>query len=414
MKRFLDTVCCQRESFARFPGWIQPLITFICGKPIRGERPWVQIHPVGAVAIDLLKLVVGVGLCFACVKAGGFWYLAVPLCWILTVNATRSLTSDAHYAGHGCVTGRPTIDWLLGDVLSTLVLSANMTAYARGHNSRHHGREGIGTLEDPDIELLYLMGFRMGRSVGWYRFRLWLALISPRYHFLYAWGRVQSNFISAPFIRAALAWGVHGTALALVWYGGALSEWVIAWVIPVIPLVAVSAALQFPSEHLWLTPRKPKESAGAYLRRISHGRFFLVPAPRADRSAFAKIGAWSLWSLAMLVPLLERFFVCASVLPAHDYHHRKPRLANWPMEPYLRQEEIDAGAAEFHEFYGLSRAFAAQFVIWSQLHPDLIKERFTFLGLIEKALGCRFLLAPAQPRPEYDQERRNCLADGAR
>ncbi len=372
-----------RTSFDRFPAWVQPLITFISGKPSDGEHPVCQITPGLAITVDLGKLAMGIGLCVLTLHAGGLWILAAPLCWVITVNGLRSLTSDAHYAGHACVTGRRTVDHLLGELLSLLVLSTNMTDYAPGHNQRHHGSGGIETFNDPDLELLYLMGFKAGRRIRWYWMRLWLALVSPRYHVLYARARWRSNFINAPLPRVLLSWLLHGTILALVLYFGIETEWFVAWFIPAIPLVAVSAALQFPSEHLWLMPREPSMSRGDYRRRISHGRFFLVAAPPPGLPAFKRCVAWLVWSIAMIQPLFERFFVCVSVLPAHDFHHLRPRLANWPMEPYLRQQSIESGESDYSEFYGLGPAMTAAFKIWSNLPPDAIQVRFSFLGLIE-------------------------------
>lgn len=34
---------------------------------------------------------------------------------------------------------------------------------------------------------------------------------------------------------------------------------------------------------------------------------------------------------------------------------------NWPMEPYLRAKEIEAGAEGYNDFYGLQAAYNAQF-----------------------------------------------------
>lgn len=387
MRHLLDYASPPRASFARFPSAVQPLVTFLSGKPLPQERPWLRIHPVAAISIDLTKLVAGLAFGAFCAHRGGAWWIALPLCWILVVNAVRSLTSDAHYAGHACVSGRSAVDWWIGEVLSTLVLSANMEQYAPGHNALHHGRTGIGSLDDPDIELLHLMGFKAARPRAWYWRRLWLGLVSPRYHFLYARARLLSNFVQAQRWRLVLSYALHLSALALVAWSGAWSEWALAWLVPVGPLVAISAALQFPSEHLWLAQQEAGESPRAFVRRISHGRFFLVPAPRPDLSYGAGALAWATWTVLMLPMLFARFFVCVSILPAHDYHHRKARIFDWPMECYLRQQDIDRGAVGYREFYGLADAFNAQFDVWSKLPSVTVPERFTILGLLERERG---------------------------
>jgi len=121
------------------------------------------------------------------------------------------------------------------------------------------------------------------------------------------------------------------------------------------------------------------------VRRISHGRFFLVAAPRGDLSPFDTACAWGFWAAAMLKPMLERCFVCVSVMPAHDYHHRHARIFKWPMDHYLRQQEIDQGASDYRDIYGLSSALAELFVIWSELPRDHVPLSPTLLRAFERS-----------------------------
>ncbi|WP_080630199.1 fatty acid desaturase [Burkholderia glumae] len=373
-----------RQTFERFSTGLQPLITLISGIPGRGETPVLEIKPWMAIAIDLVKLAVGVlggGWAF---RHGGASLLLLPFCWILVVNAARSLTSDAHYAGHNCVTRRANVDWWIGELLSTLVLSPTMKDYAPGHNQRHHGRDGIVTLSDPDLQLMFSIGFETGRSTRWYVWRLYLALVSPRYHVLYLRARLASNFITADFGRLVLAWAFHGAIATLVWRYGLLTDYAVAWLVPIFPLYAISAALQFPSEHLWLFPDRSNEHRGSFLRRLSHGRFFLVPAPRAELQAWQSVLAWSLWLVRMLPLMFERFFVCVSILPAHDYHHRHALTKRWPMEPYLRARSIEEGAKEFRDYYGLRAVYVDQFQIWSSLPREAARKNWTTLRWVER------------------------------
>jgi hypothetical protein len=376
-----ETGMTPRESFERFPAWTQPLITFVSGRPARGERPLLNVAPWGAIGIDLAKIALGVaGGWYAATVAPHHWWL-FGLAWLLVVNGARSLTSDAHYAAHGCVTGRMKVDAWIGEALSTLVMTVNMRDYTRGHVVDHHGRIGIGTIDDPDIGLMQVTGFETGRSARWYWWRLVLSLVSPRYHLIYLWVRLKSNFVSARPARLAMSYALHGAILAAVWATGSWREFLLAWAVPIGPLIAVSAALQFPSEHLWLASRLPGERTSSYMRRISHGRFMLVPAPRRGLGPLSVL-AWTLWCLRMVPPLFERFFVCVSILPAHDYHHHAMRIRAWPMEPYLRQKAIEEGDGEWREYYGLAPAYRDQFAIWSALPRSAAPVPFTFAGAI--------------------------------
>ncbi|MGI9279480.1 MAG: fatty acid desaturase [Endozoicomonas sp.] len=364
-----------RESYNDFPSWTQPLLTLISGKPRANTKPLLEITPVHALIIDISKYIIGVGSAVALTEQGGLLYFLLPLSWVLTVNAARSLTSDAHYAGHSSITGKRTLDKLIGDLLSLSVLAPNMDDYALPHNRGHHGRGGIGTIEDPDSGLIRLIGFEMGKPLAWYKLRLLTSLISLRYHFLYTKARLRSTLITAPVWRKAAAIMVYGGIVAAAVSGGWFSIFLLAWLIPILPLYAVSAALQFPSEHLWLAPREEEESHRDYFLRVSHGRFFLLPAPESWRDALR-------WSLGMGHMLFERFFVCVSILPAHDYHHRHPGSKRWPMEPWLRQKEVDSGIP-YTEFYGLKKPTEAQFAIWSKTPPLQKNKNRTLLSLLE-------------------------------
>lgn len=397
MRNLLDYSRPPRETFDRFPSWLQPLITLLSGKPLAGAAPWINVTPIAKTSIDFAKYVAGIALGIVLLSLSGAWLLALPLVWILVVNGAVSLKLDSHYAAHSCITGRSRLDTWIGEVLTAFVLSSNMEEYADGHTIQHHGLGGIGTTEDPDMSLLFMMGFETGRDVGWYRKRLLLSLISPRYHLLFAWERVRSNFITGPIKRRLLAVAMHGTAIGLVAWFGVWNIWTLVWFVPVFPLMQISIGLQVPAEHLWLARRAANEAPRAFVRRISHGRFFLVPAPRGDLRPFDAACAWGIWVAAMLQPVAERCFVCVSVMPVHDYHHRHARNYKWPIEHYLRQEEIDRGASDYRDIYGLSPALAELFVIWSELPRDHMPRYPTVLRAFERIAF--FQSNPKAPNP---------------
>ncbi|PHS79660.1 MAG: fatty acid desaturase [Rhodospirillaceae bacterium] len=364
-KLFNDEVT-PRQTFECYGRWVQPLITFLSGVPGRNEKPLITITPLGAIVIDLCKVASGVSLGCLVLTLGQYVLVGLPLCWLLLVNGARSLASDAHYAGHACVTGKPAIDTWIGEFLSTLVLSTNMREYAPGHNMLHHGRNGISTLEDPDARLVLALGYKPGQKMDWYVRRLFTSLVSPFYHAQYLWARLQSNFISAHPLRLLLSWTIHGSALIVVWHFEFWNAYLLGWLVPMVLLYAISAALQFPSEHLWLREKDEGQARGDHFRKMSHGRFFLAPAPRQNLNLRLKLFAWIIWSVRMVPLIFGRFFVCVSILPAHDYHHRHARVMDWPMEPYLRAQEIEAGAQGYLEYYGLWRVYIDQFRIWSK------------------------------------------------
>ncbi|AZV79016.1 fatty acid desaturase [Parasedimentitalea marina] len=386
LSSLLDTSKPPRETFDRFPNWLQPLITAVSGKPLSGQRPVLTITPVVRLVIDLVKFTSGVGLAVAFLSLGGVWLLALPIAWILAVNGASSLKLISHYAAHNCVTGDKRLDNWIGEVLTAFVLASNMDEYAHGHTMQHHGLDGIGNINDPDMGLLLMMGFETGREIRWYRKRLLLTLFSPRYHLLFLWDRTRSNFISGSLLRHVIAWSMHGAVLCLVTWYGVWNVWLLAWFVPIGPLLAISIGLQVPAEHLWLSRRASNEAPRDFVRRISHGRFFLISAPRKDLCWSGSLLAWGYWSVAMLKPILERSFVCVSVMPAHDFHHRHARIMDWPVEHYLRQHEIDGGASDYLDIYGNSAALDEFFATWSQLPRKFVPHQSTLLGAIERRI----------------------------
>lgn len=362
-----------RESFRDFPRWVQPILTWVSGKPLAHSHPRVTVSPVAAIAIDLCKYAVGVAGAALVWLAGGMWWFTLPVFWILTVNATRSLTSDAHYAGHASVTGRAGFDKALGEILSLLAFAINMEDYARPHNTGHHGRFGIGTIADPDIGLIRIVGWEMGRSLRYYWLRWLLSLVSPRYHLIYFYLRLKSTFVTAPYWRTALAWTMWPGLIGLAVGQGWLGTLIVALLVPVVPLYAISAALQFPSEHKWLALQHQGEARKDYLLRVSHGRFFLLPAAQG-------VVGWGRWLLGMAPMLFQRCFVCPSILPVHDYHHRNAGCRTWPMEHWHRQAEIDRGA-RYTDYWGLRAPTEAQFAVWAAADDSVSPPPFTFLSL---------------------------------
>jgi hypothetical protein len=386
----------RRQSYAHWPGWTQPWLTIFSGMPRTGERPLFEVSAVQSVAYDLLKIFAGMALGLWSSGVGGAALLFLPLAWILVVNASRSLTSDAHYAGHGSLTGHARIDHVVGELLTCLVASINLVDYSRGHNVIHHGREGIGWTSDPDFGLFGVIGFETGRSRQWSYLRLALTLASPRYHVLYAALRLQGN-LKCTWPRALAFLTIQSLIFIVLWRIGGVRGYFLSWFLPILPLYAVSAALQFPSEHLWLARQDPGEQRADYLVRVCHGRFFLAPPPRRDGSALSLAVSWLRWFGAMAVLGLERAFVCVSILPAHDYHHHCVSARDWPMELFLRQRAIEEGRGRYHEVWGLRAAYDRQFAVWESLPRDLVSRTFTFLSLIEAVLPTR-RHAGRQPR----------------
>ena len=350
-----------RLSFKRFPNLIQNIITLISGQAISGEKPLFNITPLKAVFIDFSKLIGGIVGSFYIFHQSYLWWIILIIPYIFTVNGARSLASDAHYGAHGSLTGNKKIDFWLGEIISTIILSQDMSSYAKPHTIKHHGNREIASINDPDISLLFVLGFVPGKPIKWYWKRMFINIISPFYHFEYTVSRIKSNILCCPFYRILMTFFFHGILLVLIEFFGIWKEFIVAVMVPIILLVPISALLQFCSEHLWLSPRNEGESEKSYIRRLSHGRFCLFEAPPPYKSFIIYAKNWILWSIKMIYQVFCRSFILVSILPSHDYHHRKPYQRQWTKEHYFRQEDIDAGELDYTNYYNIKDVYNAVF-----------------------------------------------------
>lgn len=378
VKNLSQTEVDIRDSFARFPNFIQNIITFISGKAIAHEKPFIHITPVSAITIDFLKLFLGIfsSLYFISLQ-DPLWYL-LPLSYILTVNGARSLASDAHYGAHGCITAHKKIDFWIGDIISTLILSQNMTTYANPHTKGHHSKDGISTVDDPDIGLLFMLNFKPQQSIRWYWIKMLCCCISPQFHLSYFFVRIKTNLIDCPNLRMFMTIIIHSLILKIIHIYDLWIGFLIAVIIPLILLIPISALLQFCCEHVWLAQRIEGETTKHFIRRLSHGRFCLIMAPPANQPFIQNSIHWARWSIQMLFPLFCRFFILVSILPSHDYHHRKAQQLQWPMEPYLRQADIDAGEKDYKNYYNILDVYRTVFSALNafpskSFHPHNVK-----------------------------------------
>jgi len=211
------------------------------------RKPWWHLMTMG------LSLFGGVtASSFIVTVPSGCWPLLV-LSWMVTVHGARmGQVVINHHAVHTNVTGHKRYDQGLAEVVATLLVIQDYRGYFRDHVRIHHDPKTLATSADPDLQFLLILGFRPGMSREALWRRLYWTMVSPRFHWLFLRARLQANYVTAPMYRRITAWGYATAVLAGLILTGAWLPWVVAWVVPVLPLYHVAALLQFICEHKWL------------------------------------------------------------------------------------------------------------------------------------------------------------------
>jgi hypothetical protein len=341
------------------------------------RRPWWHLV---TTVLSLFGSVAGSS--FILTMSLTFWPLLL-LSWMLTVHGARkAYLVICHYAVHGNMTGNTRWDRVLVEVLSTLLTTSHFARYRQDHVHTHHGPP-FATVEDSDLQFLLALGFRPGMSRDALWRHLHWTLVSPRFHLLFLWFRLQVNFIAAPWYRRIMASGYAIAAVTFLVLTNAWLLWLVAWVVPLFPLYHVAALLQFVSEHCWLqvhpndnpasrtgeTMTNPKLVRG----RLTFGRFVGDPLPGRDLPLGQCLWSWGRWVSRLLVlHIPTRLCVLPGDLCQHDWHHRHPQ-GDWSNACYERQRDLAASCPgwpePYDEVWGLGKAIDVVFAGLASLPP---------------------------------------------
>ena len=351
--------------------WASRLLTWITGKPVAGQQPLFG-SPWSQVATAVLTLAAGFGGAVFALSQGPFFWLLLPLCWMLTTGAARKMqVMIIHHCTHLTFSRSRFVNRAVAETLSTLILAQDFTTYQTDHVTKHHGSD-FATMDDPDVvTLTKLLQIEPGMSKAELWRKLWKGVFSPRLHFVFIAFRLRTNFWSCPNYRK-LCSAVYLTGLVtLIALTGQWNTLVWAWVFPLVVPYQASAVLQFCSRHYWLQHKELGETSRQYIARLTVGRFSGEAAPSSEIPKAKAVWAWSAWTVKMLTyHLFWRVFVVVNSLPEHDWHHRRPASKEWAVGPYARQQDIEAGHPgwpPYEEVWGFLRSIDLAFEIFSRL-----------------------------------------------
>lgn len=352
-----------RVSMRVLPRFLQPVLTWLTGQPLPEQRPW-RLRPTHHLLASVVPLVVGVGL-GGLLLSLGWWALLMPVPWLLTTHGMRKLRAVIlHQCSHGNFLRKRLPDTLLGYIIAVLFITQEYAGYKREHVSDHHSVHHM-TMRDPTVQFL-IIGLKarpgMTRRQLWYR--LWITILSPRYHVTATYARLVSHFRNTSIRYRMLMAGVLAAQAFLVTLADAWLVFSIIWVIPLVILFNASAAIRVCTRHLFPEPGAVLAGKEALASR-TQGIFLGEQVPDLQARQPRRFLSWMRWwSRIAFVHLPARLFVMVGDAPCHDYHHRFPRSPLWANYLFARQQDLvqgHVGWPPYTEVWGMATSINAVF-----------------------------------------------------
>jgi fatty acid desaturase len=352
-----------RTSMQVLPGFLQPILTWITGQPLPGQRPW-RLRPIHHLLASIAPLAAGVSLGVLLIRHG-WWVVLIPISWILTTHGMRKLRAMIlHQCSHGNFFRNRQVDSIIGHLIAFLFITQEYANYRLEHASDHHSVHHM-TMRDPTVQFL-IIGLktrpRMSRRRMWSR--LWITIFSPYYHISATYTRVASHFRGTSVgYRAAMIIMLAGQVLFVTLTGKWL-VFILVWLFPLTALFNASAVIRVCTRHLFPIPDVVITGKDA-IASHTNGIFLGDEVPDAHVPPLQRLVMWMRWWLRIaFVHLPARLFVMVGDAPCHDYHHRFPRSPDWANYLFARQQDLQEGHAgwpPYTEVWGMTNAINAVF-----------------------------------------------------
>ena len=365
---------------ARLPAFLQPLLTLITAKPAPGEET-PERSPIAFVAGGLLAMLGGAGLSAAAIAVTMPLWLA---CLLLLVGLTTTASGLGlyqvvvfHHCSHGTVFPTRERNRAIGRLVSSLLLFARFEDYQREH-MLHHSANKMLTDEDE------FTGFVFGvcrLEPGVSKRELWRRvvtnLVSPLFHARFLRRRVKAAMFGQDRQHNWMSRSAYLAAFALAAATGTMTEFLVAWVLPLTVLLQIATVFRILCEHRFPEPELIAARGKAFVCASTTGVFPRAMPPDARANTLRGILAWALWWANMLtVTVFSRAFVLVGDAPCHDFHHRRPANRKWTSYAHARQQDSDAGSPGFPvgytENWGLIRAVDSNLATLAATPPGLV------------------------------------------
>ncbi|HEV2761410.1 MAG TPA: fatty acid desaturase, partial [Pyrinomonadaceae bacterium] len=240
-----------RETMRVLPEFVQPLLTWLTGKPLHDQKP-TRHTPVYHLLAALSSVAIGWLLCVRWNEhrsVGGtpLWLLG---CLFMVSGARKLQLMIVHQCAHGTFSAGGRVNAVTGTLISTVLIIEPYESYRRGHLRDHHSKSHM-TAADPTVRFLIdLVGLRPGMTVK----RLWLvmlwSLVSPRFHMRVLSRRLLSQFGHSR--TQALLSGLWLGVLTFVVFQTSFGTLAFTFLLPLTVAYNISGCLRLCCEHRWL------------------------------------------------------------------------------------------------------------------------------------------------------------------
>jgi hypothetical protein len=334
------------------PRFVQPYLTWVTGVPLQGGKQLIPWSPAKASLLGLFQMALGITIGVFALHPFTAW--SVPMLvasWLFTSGGMRRLDVVlVHQTLHRMFSPSALVNRIVGEVITTVLWRTPYDENRKEH-LLHHAYPC--SHRDSDTHYLLSTGMHPGMTRTMFRRYLWTALLSPRHHSRFFFGRLKSNYVGvSPHYRLAMSLVfLAGTATFLVLTGWWL-EWLLLWLVPVSFVFQSFTYLYTMTEHRWWLFGNQERLSRDKRDLLTFGRFCGEAAPSDALSGIRKAAAWTRWTSRMLfVHSPYRAFVLVGDTVQHDLHHVMP-ACDWANSPWIRADDVGNRPERYTEVWG--------------------------------------------------------------
>ncbi len=335
-------------------------VTWLTGKPLSGQKPLFRLHWSAYVLVVL-------GIFFGSLTLGFYnqyqdisVFLTI-LSWVGLVFSSRRMAAVIlHQSVHDRLSGNSKFDKLIGDFVTSLMLTQDYDSYKVDHCDIHHAPRTFATKYDPIVKFFSVFGIDLGREKGTLYRNFFISLFSPLFHLSFFITRLRYNINPKRTFKSIFSISY----IALLVYLASLSPNILTclflvFIFPLVFLYQISAFIEICSEHAWfdndVKDKDELQNEQYFYANISWGRF----CGSEYKQGMSIIGKFMWYVEQLFFHLPVRMFILVGDLPQHDYHHRKPLSFNWVDAKYNRELAANNLADEeppYYDIWGLNNA----------------------------------------------------------